>query len=88
MTLATFAQSALDYCRATNGSVTSWGRTPKRNTAVGGHPRSYHLQFLAIDVVYDAPVPLPEAKRVGLRLGLKVVREKDHDHLQPLPHAA
>jgi Zn-dependent M28 family amino/carboxypeptidase len=71
------------FCAATGGSVTSWGRTAKRNALVGGHPDSWHQDWLAWDVVYDTPVPLRVAQRAARHHGLKLVREHDHDHLQP-----
>lgn len=84
MTVAEFAEAISDYCFALKGSITSWGRTPKRNAAVGGVPNSYHLRFLGADVVYDAPITKDHATARARKLGLKVVRESDHDHIQPL----
>lgn len=79
-----FAAALIAFCYATRGSCTSWGRTAKRNLAVGGVASSYHRQWLGADVVYDDPVPVDEAQTLARRFGLKVVRESDHDHLQPL----
>ena len=78
-----FAAALIAYCYATRASVTSWGRTAQRNAAVGGHENSWHLVFLAADVVYDVPVPEDKARLLAGRHGLRLVREGDHDHLQP-----
>lgn len=81
--LGAFAERVRDYCLATGGSVTSWGRTPARNARVGGVPTSYHLHFLAVDVAYDAVPGVSVRERFAERCGLKLVIEGDHDHLQP-----
>jgi hypothetical protein len=83
MTRAEFAEAASTFCALTGGSVTSWTRSLSHNTAVGGVKNSAHLFGLAVDVVYDAPQPLPAATERARRLGLKLIREGDHDHLQP-----
>ena len=84
MTRAEFVDAALTYCDLTDASVSSWKRTVKHNTAVGGVVQSAHLFGLAVDVVYDAPVALPLAMERARRLGLRLLREADHDHLQPV----
>jgi hypothetical protein len=78
-----FALAAYRYCKATGGSVTSWGRTPKHNKAVKGVPNSYHITFKAVDVVYDKRPSLIDAESLAAAQGLRLIREKDHDHLQP-----
>lgn len=70
------------YCYATGGSVTSWGRTEKRNSLVSGHPQSYHLHWLGADVVYDETPKLEFRNSVARRHNIRVVPEDDHDHLQ------
>lgn len=82
MTPSQFANAALAYCAATGGSVTSWGRTAKRNAAVGGVANSAHLLWLAVDVVYDEPLDVAHRKSLATRLGLTLIDEGDHDHLQ------
>lgn len=79
-----FAVRIYSLCRKFNGSVTSWVRTAKRNSLVGGHPQSEHLVGLGADIVWDDPPALAEVQVVAVDLGLKVVRENDHDHIQPL----
>ena len=63
-------------------SVTSWGRTPYRNVCVRGVFGSHHLKWLAVDLVVD---PLTDRPRLieDLRLvGLVVLDEGDHLHVQ------
>lgn len=89
MTPVEFASAAMAYCAATGGSVTSWGRTVKHNTKVGGVADSGHVLWIAVDVVYDAngmPPPGGSTARETLaaRLGLMLIHEGDHDHVQPL----
>ncbi len=66
-------------------SVTSWGRSPAHNkTLPGSVPDSQHLEWTACDVVWD-PGTQPELgtlQAAGRTVGLKVIREKDHDHLE------
>lgn len=85
MTPLEFHSALMAFAYRTRASVTSYGRTESRNAAVGGVNNSYHLLWMAADVVYDNPAPPPEVRqRTGTQLGLKVVLEGDHDHLQPL----
>jgi hypothetical protein len=79
-----FALAAYRYGKATQASVTSWGRTQKHNKAVHGVVNSYHLTWKAVDVVYDKRPTLEAAKKAAADQGLLLIREKDHDHLQPL----
>jgi len=86
MTPGQFAECLIAYCAWAGGSVTSWGRSPERNEAVGGHADSSHLVWLGADIGYW-PNPEPDleiAQRRARRLGMKLVRESDHDHLQAL----
>lgn len=84
MTAGEFAVALRQYCLMLDGSITSYGRTTARNKAVGGVPNSAHRFWVGADVVYDSPVDADVAKETGRRLGLFVLREDDHDHLQPL----
>ena len=86
MTPIDFAESLLAYAAWSRGSVTSWGRSPERNASVGGHLNSLHLSFLAADIGY-APNPTPplaKARKRASQLGMRLIRESDHDHLQAL----
>lgn len=85
MTPLDFWQALTAYCALVGGSVTSYGRTQEHNARVGGVPLSGHLFWLAADVVYDDATrarALPRAD-FARRLGLRLIAESDHDHLQP-----
>jgi hypothetical protein len=84
MDIEAFARAVFDYCAATGGSVTSWGRTVSHNAAVGGVPTSLHLRWRAVDVVYDRTVELKLAVAVAAAFDLQVLREADHDHISPV----
>jgi hypothetical protein len=77
-----FATAAREYCQTLGGSVTSWGRTPQHSIAVGGFADDPHTRWTGADVVYDTLPPLAQATAVAARLGLQVIREPSHDHLQ------
>ncbi|HEY2992685.1 MAG TPA: hypothetical protein VGM22_07735 [Methylomirabilota bacterium] len=64
-----FAGAVRQFCIALNGSVTSWGRTPARNAAVGGDRRSLHQAWKAADVCYDAQLSLEQLTAARQRLG-------------------
>lgn len=90
MTLGEFAEAVAMYCLLHGGSITSWGRSTKHNADVGGVPGSPHRFWRGADVVYDDPTSQADPQRLeyARRLGLKIVQEGDHDHLQPLDWAA
>ena len=83
MTLAEFWNAAFTYSQLTGASQTSGLRSQKHNQSVGGVPFSAHRFGLAVDVVYDTPLPDAEREQLAKRLGLRIVIEGDHDHLQP-----
>lgn len=84
MTRAEFNDAADTYCALFGASTTSAQRTLKHNKAVGGVPNSAHLFGRARDVVYDTPPDKDKCVSMGARLGLRVIIEDDHHHLQPL----
>ena len=63
-------------------SITSSLRSVARNKRVGGHRNSRHLMFLADDCVLDDKKDIRSFVKDAKRLGLKVLIEKDHVHLQ------
>jgi len=63
-------------------SVTSWGRTPAHNQAVGGQPNSRHLTWRGVDVLLDDPGQREEFFKCAVELGLKALDERDHIHIQ------
>lgn len=88
-----FARKVTLYCQRFRGSVTSWIRTPARNRLVGGVPRSAHLVGLGADVVPESDEPSDVRHRYAHELGLRLIVESNHDHLQPwdwpqTPHVA
>ncbi len=72
-------------------SQTSGRRTTHRNKTVGGHPESWHLLGMGRDYVWD-PWVKDDARALmrkrATQLGLRVVSEDDHDHIQPEQSAA
>ena len=84
MTPDQFTAAVRDYRHQLAASLTSSGRTLAHNQSVGGVLGSPHLYDLAADVVYDTLVPLDRCVAVAAALGLTVIREGDHDHLQPV----
>lgn len=77
-----FAAAVYVYCMHMRASVTSWFRTPLHNSRVGGKHDSRHLIGLGADVVYDAVPLIQDRRALAEKLGLKLVLETDHDHLQ------
>jgi hypothetical protein len=81
---AAVAEAILRYCRTTDASVTSGYRTELHNGALKGSvPDSPHTRGLAADVVYDHPGVATTRETFASDLGLEIVHESDHDHLQP-----
>ena len=68
----------------TQFSVTSWIRTEKRNNDVGGNSSSYHKLGLAVDVVCDYERDITTLINNAKRLGLGVLKEGDHIHIQAI----
>jgi hypothetical protein len=79
---AAFAYIGLTLARIYGCSITSWLRTPKRNTAVGGAATSWHLLGLAMDLVPDDPATREQLIRAAKTLGLQVADEGDHIHIE------
>lgn len=84
MTIGEFAEAVRTYSMALGASATSWGRTAAHNRAVMGVEFSAHRFWLGCDVIYDGAPSVQERNTIAVRLGLKVIIEGDHDHLQPL----
>lgn len=62
-------------------TVSSFGRTARRNEAVGGVPDSLHLLMLAIDL-QGPEVALDFIEQVWRAVGLDAVRYSTHLHLE------
>ncbi len=82
-----FAARLLALALVSSLSVSSWGRTATRNRTVGGGALSNHLGWLAADMVPDDWKSLPRVQAFAKRLGLEVIPEGDHWHIEPLPPA-
>ena len=63
---------------------TSGYRARVSNTNVGGKLFSAHQYWLARDIILEPGESLEETKESTRRLGLLVIDEGDHLHLQPL----
>lgn len=63
-------------------SCTGWGRTPARNKAVGGLPESWHLDWLAVDIVRDRGVDKAKLLARITAMGLQYEDESDHIHIE------
>ncbi len=63
-------------------SVTSWLRSRRHNESVGGVKDSRHLLGLAVDVVFDPGVDTADFQLLATGLGLEVIVEGDHLHVQ------
>lgn len=69
-----------------SGSVISWGRSQKRNEEVGGHPDSFHMSWLAADVVFDEPAGMNLCWKFWVRMGLHVKKNGEKTlHVQVVP---
>ncbi len=79
-----FLDSLIQFIAVCGGRVTSYGRDWEGNRHVGGVERSAHLVWLAADVAYTTRLPLEARREWAERLGLRLLEEPDHDHLQPL----
>ncbi len=78
----TFADKVLALCLIYDCSETSGFRTEKRNKAEKGADDSRHLEGLARDIVPDDRTKDHEISHAAKRLGLWVLIESDHIHLQ------
>ena len=79
-----FAIAVLVYCYIMGASETQGRRTPARNAREKGVAHSPHLAGFGRDVSYDSLPAEALATEWAKRLGLRLKREEDHDHLQPL----
>lgn len=86
MKRAEFLDNVVFLCERHRASETSGFRTRQRNAAVKGKPRSRHLTGYGRDVVLDLRTPetISAFKVDALELGIRVVVEEDHLHLQPI----
>lgn len=64
-------------------SETGGQRTRSRNDDVDGVAHSPHLFWVGRDVVFDKPPTVAECGELGRRLGIRILKEHDHHHIQP-----
>jgi uncharacterized protein YcbK (DUF882 family) len=78
-----FIDSMMGPLLECGGFISSWYRSKKHNTAVGGHTDSQHLVGLAMDVV-DFPSQEDKDRfiRRCKRMGYGVIDETNHVHVQ------
>ena len=88
MTIGEFWEAVAQYAMMTNASGTSPGRTKKHNKEVGGVEYSAHRFWRGCDLVYDEPLPVNDRVIIAGRLGLKMIAEGSHDHVQPMDWSA
>ena len=82
ISVVTFITTVLNLRVEFAFSVTSWIRSEIRNKEVGGLATSYHLLGLAVDVVLDSPADKAGFIKDAKRLGLDVIDEGDHVHVE------
>ena len=78
----TFPDKVLALCLIYDCSETSGFRTDMRNLQVGGAPNSRHKVGLGRDIVPDDPRRTDEVVHAAEKLGLWVLVESDHIHVQ------
>ena len=78
----TFSDKVLALCLIYDCSETSGFRTDMRNLLVGGAPDSRHKEALAKDIVPDDQKRTHEIEHAARKLGLWVLVESDHIHVQ------
>ena len=98
MTYHEFCDACLQLMAACGGRVTSWGRSPFGNDEVGGVATSYHTLMMGADWAWsEAEIQATTVsdkhgysgsgrdrmKVLGPRLGLSVLDEGSHLHIQP-----
>lgn len=83
MSLGEFWERVVILCHLYDARVTSGPRSTYWNKKVGGVPDSFHLVGLAADLVCRNPEHRPLLTHQAGRLGIRVITEEDHDHLQP-----
>jgi uncharacterized protein YcbK (DUF882 family) len=84
MTPFDFLQARMALAARFRFRETSGYRSPAANQAAGGVTHSAHQHFLAADVILDTTEDRVAFKLAAGRLGLLVLTEEDHEHLQPL----
>jgi len=74
MTPHEFLTVVMVYCSLVGGSVSSWGRTLRRNVLVKGVPYSPHRFWLGCDVELDSALSSAQLAEIATRLALPLPR--------------
>ena len=89
MTFTDFADIVRTGGMRYSGSVISWGRSKKRNEIVGGHIDSFHLSWLATDIVFDSKDDMADAAKFYKRMSLHIKKNGPKTlHVQVVPPVA
>lgn len=80
--VATFAVIVLELCYEHSASVSSWIRTTRKNHVEGGHPKSFHLEGVAADLVPDRLSELHAIGTAARERGLQIQIESTHVHIE------
>ncbi len=84
MTRGEFYEAVFTYCVATASRMTSGPRPLAVDQQIGSTTLHPHVAGYAADVVYVSAPELAKRHALANKLGLRLVAEPDHDHLQPL----
>ncbi len=64
-------------------SETGGQRTVQRNLDVDGTANSPHLHWVGRDVIFEKKPTRSELVETARRIGLTIIPERDHHHIQP-----
>lgn len=87
MTVGQFAEIVANGGQRYGGSCISWGRSEKHNSAIvpPGHEDSFHMLWLAADLLFDTRRQCALAERFYKRSGLSVKKNGEKTlHVQAL----
>lgn len=83
MTPGQFCEMLLPLIQESGGSVTSWVRSRRHNTEVGGVGNSWHCVGLALDITdFDSEESRQRFIFRARKMGMQVRDETDHVHVE------
>lgn len=88
MTYVEFCIAIAQLAAMSRFRVTSWWRDPVSNTQVGGVEDSWHMLGMACDVKPVTVLDSERIKKFAPRIGLEVIDETTHLHIEPLGTAS
>lgn len=83
MTYLEFCTAVSQLAAISRFRVTSWWRSPVSNASVGGVETSWHVLGMACDVVAETVLDTERIAKFAPKLGLEVIDETTHLHLEP-----